>query len=62
MMVTHNMQQALDYGNRLLMMDAGEIVFDLSANEKAGLTMNDIIEKFHKIKNKSFTTDRVLLH
>ena len=46
----------------LLMMDAGEIVFDLSANEKAGLTMNDIIEKFHKIKNKSFTTDRVLLH
>ena len=62
MMVTHNMQQALDYGNRLLMMDAGEIVFDLSEQEKAGLSMEDIIEKFRKIKNKSFTTDKVLLH
>ena len=39
MMVTHNMQQALDYGSRLLMMDGGEIILDIGQQEKAKLTM-----------------------
>ncbi|MBO7136141.1 MAG: ATP-binding cassette domain-containing protein, partial [Spirochaetaceae bacterium] len=42
MMVTHNMQQALDYGNRLLMMDGGEIILDISGKEKESLTMEDL--------------------
>ena len=61
MMVTHNMQQALDYGNRLLMMDAGEIILDLGAEEKAGLTMADIVEKFRSIKNRPLDSDQMLL-
>lgn len=50
MMVTHNMQHALDYGNRLLMMDKGQIIWDIGREEKANLTMDGIIEKFREIK------------
>ena len=42
MMITHNMQQALDYGNRLLMMDKGEIILDISGAEKESLTMQEL--------------------
>ena len=59
--VTHNMQHALDYGTRLLMMDGGEIILDIDKEEKANLTMDDIIEKFHAIKKKSLVSDRMLL-
>lgn len=61
MMVTHNMQHALDYGNRLLMMDGGEIILDIGRQEKAKLTMNDIVEKFRVIKNKTLVSDKMLL-
>lgn len=61
MMVTHNMQQALDYGNRLLMMDDGEIIMDIKGKEKENLTMDDIAERFRQIKNKSMNTDKMLL-
>ena len=50
MMVTHNMQHALDYGNRLLMMDKGRIIWDIGGKEKANLTMDGIIDKFREIK------------
>lgn len=50
MMVTHNMQHALDYGNRLLMMDKGRIVWDIGGGEKSKLTMDGIIQKFREIK------------
>lgn len=52
MMITHNMQHALEYGNRLLMMDSGKILFDISGEEKQKLTMDDLVEKFRSIKNK----------
>jgi putative tryptophan/tyrosine transport system ATP-binding protein len=61
MMVTHNMQQALDYGNRLLMMDAGEIILDVPAAEKVKLTMNDIVERFRAIKRHDLTNDQMIL-
>lgn len=61
MMVTHNMQHALDYGSRLLMMDAGEIILDLGKDEKENLTMDDIVEKFRQIKKKSLSNDQMLL-
>lgn len=61
MMVTHNMQQALDYGNRLLMMDDGEIIMDIKGKEKENLTLDDIAERFRQIKNKSMTSDKMVL-
>ncbi|WP_407396666.1 ABC transporter ATP-binding protein [Treponema sp.] len=61
MMVTHNMQHALDYGTRLLMMDGGEIILDIDKEEKANLTMDDLVEKFRSIKNKGLVSDKMLL-
>ena len=46
MMVTHNMQHALDYGNRLLMMHKGQIILDISGTEKKNLKMDDLIGRF----------------
>ena len=61
MMVTHNMQQALDYGNRLLMMDAGEIILDISSDEKSKLTLDDLAERFRQIKKHEMTNDQLVL-
>lgn len=61
MMVTHNMQQALDYGNRLLMMDGGEIILDISGEEKQNLTLKDLAERFKEIKNHGMTNDQMVL-
>lgn len=61
MMVTHNMQHALDYGTRLLMMDGGQIILDVPKEEKEKLTMEDIVEKFHQIKKQSLVNDQMLL-
>ncbi|MFI3258016.1 MAG: ATP-binding cassette domain-containing protein [Spirochaetales bacterium] len=62
MMITHNMAHALEYGNRLLMMNAGDIILDIGEEEKSKLTMNDIITRFRKIKQKDLTSDEMLLH
>lgn len=61
MMVTHNMQQALEYGNRLLMMDGGEIIFDVSGEEKTKLTMAEIVSRFRAIKNRELANDQMIL-
>lgn len=61
MMITHNMKHALEYGNRLLMMDAGEIILDINGKEKAGLTMDDIVERFRAIKNRELANDQMVL-
>ena len=61
MMITHNMQHALDYGTRLLMMDGGEIILDIGREEKERLTMDDIVEKFRQIKKQSIVNDQMLL-
>ena len=55
LMVTHNMKHAIQYGNRLIMMDAGMVVVDIRGEEKKNLTVRDLLEKF-KIDN-----DRMLL-
>ena len=47
LMVTHNMQHAIHYGDRLLMMDAGRIRLDLAGAEKRGLTVEQLVERFH---------------
>jgi putative tryptophan/tyrosine transport system ATP-binding protein len=61
MMITHNMSQAIKYGNRLLMMDAGEIILDVAGDEKRSLTVEKLISKFHAIRQKTFENDEVLL-
>lgn len=50
MMVTHNMQHALDYGNRLIMMHKGQIILDINGGQKKNLTMEDLIAQFKKIQ------------
>ena len=61
MMITHNMQQALDYGNRLLMMDGGKIIMDISGPEKEKLTREDLTQKFREIKKHDLDNDRMVL-
>jgi putative ABC transport system ATP-binding protein len=54
LMVTHNMQHALDHGNRLVMMMEGRVVYQASGIEKAGLTIAGLVERFH------LTSDRMV--
>ena len=61
LMVTHNMELALRYGDRLVMMHAGRIVLDLSSEQKATLRVGDLIEKFHEVAGEAFAVDRLLL-
>jgi putative ABC transport system ATP-binding protein len=61
MMVTHNMKQALDLGNRTLMMDSGKIVLDVSGEERAGMTVDDLLERFRAGAGKALDNDRILL-
>lgn len=61
MMITHNMNHAIQYGNRLLMMDGGEIILDVRGPEKQELTVEKLVERFHQIRKKDFGTDEVLL-
>jgi len=61
MMITHNMKHALEFGNRLLMMDDGEIILDVRDEEKSALTVDKLVKKFHDIKKKEFASDEDLL-
>ncbi|BDV44855.1 ABC transporter ATP-binding protein [Geotalea uraniireducens] len=61
MMITHNMSHAIEFGNRLLMMDKGEIIFDVEGEAKKQLTVEKLIDKFHQLRHKSFENDRTLL-
>jgi putative ABC transport system ATP-binding protein len=61
MMITHNMNHALQFGNRLLMLDSGEIIFDIGAAEKSHLTTENIVQRFRDIKKQAFANDEMLL-
>ncbi|GAA0446827.1 ABC transporter ATP-binding protein [Lentibacillus halophilus] len=61
LMVTHNMQQALDLGNRLIMMDKGQIILDLPQQEKEKLTIEQLLEEFQRIRGEQFENDRAIL-
>lgn len=61
LMITHNMQDAIRWGNRLLMMHAGRIIFDVSGAAKAALTVPALVAKFHETSQGDLTDDRVLL-
>ena len=61
LMITHNMQSALDLGNRILMMDSGDVVLDIHEEEKKGLTVEGLLEKFKTGAGKMLDNDRILL-
>ena len=49
-MITHNMKDAIKYGNRLIMFNNGHIVFDISGEEKQQLKVQDLLEKFEQFQ------------
>ena len=61
LMITHNMQSALELGNRTLMMDSGRIILDVGNEERNGLTVDDLLERFKVGVGKAFDNDRMLL-
>ena len=61
LMITHNMHQALELGTRTLMMDAGRIVLDVSGPERAGMTVQGLLDAFAAKAGEAFDNDRVLL-
>lgn len=61
LMVTHNMHQALKLGNRTLMMNDGAIVLDVQGEERAGMTVDDLLAQFRSRAGKALDNDRILL-
>ena len=61
LMVTHNMESALALGNRTLMMNGGRILFDVSGEERKGLTVEDLLQRFKTESGKGLDNDRMLL-
>jgi len=61
LMVTHNMQQALDLGNRLIMMDKGQIILEVGEEEKKQLTIEKLLAEFQRIRGEKLASDRALL-
>ncbi|MFH1153236.1 MAG: ATP-binding cassette domain-containing protein [Pseudomonadota bacterium] len=61
LMVTHNMGHAIEFGNRLIMMDSGEIIIDVKNQDKKPLTRQRLIDMFSEIKHQEFDNDEVLL-
>ena len=61
LMVTHNMRDAIAHGNRLIMMDQGRIVLDISGEEKKRLTVEDLLSRFASASGGEFANDRALL-
>ena len=61
MMITHNMSHAIKYGNRILMMHKGEIILDISGDEKKSLTVEGLVRKFYDVKHEELTNDELLM-
>lgn len=60
-MITHNMQDAINIGNRLIMMHDGKIIYDVRGEEKKKLTTEDLLEKFKATNGDGFANDRMIL-
>ena len=61
MMVTHNMKDAINIGNRLIMMSDGKIIYDVKGEEKKKLKVADLLQKFEEASGGEFANDRMLL-
>ena len=60
-MVTHNMRDAIHHGNRLIMMNEGNIILDIKGEEKKGLTVENLLHKFEEISGEEFANDKAIL-
>ena len=61
LMVTHNMEHALRYGNRLVMMHQGRILVDIDGEQKTQLTIDDLVRSFEQAAGEQFKDDSILL-
>ncbi len=61
LMITHNMRDAIHIGNRLIMMNNGQIIYDVAGDEKTGLTVEDLLRKFAEASGEEFANDRMML-
>ena len=61
LMITHNMKDAIKYGNRLIMMNDGNIIYDVSGEEKQKLQVSDLLAKFEQASGGEFANDRMML-
>lgn len=61
LMVTHNMKDAIEIGNRLIMMYDGRIIYDVKGEEKKNLKVTDLLKKFEEASGEEFVNDRMLL-
>ena len=61
LMVTHNMKDAIQIGNRLIMMNDGHIIYDVRGEEKKNLMVDDLLKKFAEASGKEFANDRMML-
>ena len=61
LMVTHNMNDAIRLGSRLIMMHEGQIIYDVAHEEKQRLTVADLLQKFEEVSGGELTNDRMLL-
>lgn len=61
LMVTHNMRDAITHGNRLIMMNNGKIILDISGEEKKKLTVDELLKKFEQVSKSKLENDRMLL-
>ena len=61
LMITHNMRDAIRYGNRLIMLHAGRIILDISGQEKKELTVPELLEMFARASGDEFSGDRAIL-
>ena len=61
LMITHNMKDAIKYGNRLIMMYEGRVIYDVRGEEKANLQVSDLLQLFEQVSDGGFANDRMLL-
>ena len=61
LMVTHNMRDAIAHGNRLIMMNEGQIILDIRGEKKKALTVEDLLHKFENVSGKEFSNDQAIL-
>ena len=62
LMITHNMEQALELGRRLIMLHEGSLILDVNDGERDGLTVPKLVELFHAASGEQLHNDRLLLH
>jgi putative ABC transport system ATP-binding protein len=61
-MITHNMKDAIKYGNRLIMLNNGKIIYDVSKEEKKNLTIEDLLRKFDASDDIEITDQMLLVN